>query len=121
MNIAVLEEHPTVGEMLQHSLELAGYSVVLCSHPAQFFSALLAPASVPFDCIIIDLPLTEEISAGEVLQRARKTFPVLPAILIAEGSSWEIEAARRSSPGVEVLRKPFKLSKLLSLLNQLIN
>jgi DNA-binding response OmpR family regulator len=119
MNIAVLEDHPDIGEMLQHGLELAGHSVVVYSRPALFFAALLAPASAPFDCMIVDLPLAEGISGGEVIQRVRKTFPALPAILIVEGSSWEIEAARRDLPGIEVLRKPFKPTKLLSLLKQL--
>jgi DNA-binding response OmpR family regulator len=119
MNIAVLEEHPDIGDMLQHCLELAGYSVVVYSSPAPFFAALLAPASAPVDCLIVDLPLAEGMSGGEVVQRVRKTFPALKAILIAESSSWEIEAARRDLPGIEVLRKPFKLTTLLSLLKQL--
>jgi len=45
MNIAVLEDHPDIAEMLQHGLQLAGYSVVVYSCPAPFFAALLAPAS----------------------------------------------------------------------------
>ena len=119
MNIVVLEEHPDISEMLQHGLEQAGYSVVVYSHLAPFFAALLAPASAPFDCLIVELPLAEGMSGGEVVRRVRKTFPALPAILIAEGKSWEIETARRDLPGIEVLRKPFKLTTLLSLLKQL--
>ena len=121
MNIAVLEEHSNIGEMLQHGLELAGYSVVVYSRPALFFAALLDPAPVHFDCMIVDLPLSEGMSGEEVVQRARKTFPALRAILIVEGSSWEIEAARRNLLGAEVLRKSFKLTTLLSLLKKLTN
>ena len=119
MNIAVLEDHPDIAEMLQHGLELAGYSVVAYSSPAAFFTALLAPASAPVDCLIVDLPLIEGLSGGEVVQRVRKTFPALPTILIVEGSSWGIEAVRRDLPDIEVLRKPFKLTTLLSLLKRL--
>jgi len=61
------------------------------------------------------------MSGGEVVQRVRKTFPALPAVLIVEGSSWEIDAARRDLPGIEVIRKPFKLTMLLSLLKKLAN
>jgi hypothetical protein len=50
---------------------------------------------------------------------SEEDLPDLPAVLIVEGSSWEIEAAGRVLPGIEVLRKPFKLAKLLSLLRQL--
>ena len=119
MNIAVLEEHPVVADMLQHGLELAGHSVAIYSHPAPFFASLLAPVSAPVDCIIVDLPLTDGMSGGECAQRVRKIFPALPAILIVDGSSWEVEGARRALPGIEVLRKPFKLTTLLSLLKQL--
>jgi|SRR5579884_3137258 len=119
MKIAVLEEHPGIGDMLQHGLELARYNVVVYSRLSSFFAALLLPVSAPFDCVIVDLPLTKGMSGGEVVERVRKTFPFLPVILIAEDSSWEIEAARRDLHGIEVLRKPFKLATLLSLLKQL--
>jgi DNA-binding response OmpR family regulator len=119
MNIAVLEDHPDIGEMLQHGLGLAGHSVVVYERSAPFFAALLAPAPTPFDCLIVDLPLMEGIPASELIQRVRKTLPALPVILIVEGSSWEIEAARRVLPGIELLQKPFKLTTLLSLLGKL--
>jgi DNA-binding response OmpR family regulator len=119
MNIVVLEEQSDVGEMLRHGLELAGHSVVVYSSPAPLLAALSAPAPVPVDCLIVALPLTEGISGEECVQRLRKTFPALPVILIMDGSSWEVESARRISPGIEVLRKPFKLATLLSLLKKL--
>jgi DNA-binding response OmpR family regulator len=68
MNIAVLEENPDIGDMLQHGLELAGYSVVVYSRTAPFFAALLAPPSAPLDCLIVDLPLSEGMSGGEIVQ-----------------------------------------------------
>jgi DNA-binding response OmpR family regulator len=119
MMIAVLEKHPDVGEMLQHGLKLVGHSVVVYSRPALFFAALLVSASAPFDCLIVDLPLTESMTGGEIVRRVRKSFPTLPVILIIEGSSWEIEAARRDLPSVEALPKPFKLTTLLCLLKRL--
>jgi DNA-binding response OmpR family regulator len=121
MNIAVLEDHPDIAEMLQHGLGLAGYSVVVNSRPAPFFAALLAPASAPVDCLIVNLQFSEGISGGEVIEHVRKTFPALPVILIFESSSWEIDAARRDLPGIEVLRKPFKLATLLSMVKKLAN
>jgi DNA-binding response OmpR family regulator len=121
MNIAVLEEHTDIGEMLQHGLQLAGYSVMVYSHPAAFLAALFAPVSVPFDCIIVDLPLAAGMSGREVVQQVKKTFPALPIILIVDGTSWEVEAARRDLPGIGVLRKPFKLTTLLSMVKQLAN
>ena len=119
MNIAVLEENPDIGEMLQHGLELAGNSVVVYSRPALFFAALLAPPSAPFDCLIVDLPLTEGMTGVEVIQRVRKSFPALPVILIVGGSTREIEVARRGLSGIEVLKTPLKLSTLLALLKKL--
>ena len=123
MKIAVLDDNLIIGEMLQQGLELVGHTVVVYSSPSKFFTDIHAEEAkaplAPFDSIIVDLLLPEEISGAEVIDQMRNIFPALPAILISAGSSWEIEAARRALPTVRVLRKPFKITILLAMIKEL--
>jgi DNA-binding response OmpR family regulator len=123
VKIAVLDDNLIIGEMLQQGLELVGHTVVVYSSPSKFFTDIHAEEAkaplAPFDSIIVDLLLPEEISGAEVIHQVRTIFPALPAILISAGSSWEIEAARRALPTVRVLRKPFKITTLLAMIKEL--
>jgi CheY-like chemotaxis protein len=76
-------------------------------------------AAAPFDLIIVDLLLSERTSGVEVIHQVRNIFPDLPAILISAGSSLEVEAASIALPGVRVLRKPFRIAALLTMLKEL--
>jgi len=123
VKIAVLDDNLTIGEMLQQGLELAGHTVVLYSSPSKFLTDINAKeakmAAAPFDLMIVDLLLSERTSGLEVIHQVRNIFPDLPAILISAGSSLEVEAARRALPGVRVLRKPFRIAALLTMMKEL--
>ena len=123
MKIAVLDDNLIIGEMLQQGLELAGHTIVVYSSPSKFLTDINAKeakmAAVPFDLIIVDLLLSERTSGVEVIHQTRNIFPDLPAILISAGSSLEVEAARRALPGVRVLRKPFSITALLTMMKEL--
>lgn len=121
MRIAVLDDNLDIGEMLQHALTRNGHTVDIYSSPSNFLATLVGPttASTPFDLLIVDLFLSEGVSGAEVIQQVWKDFPVLPVILISAGSSWQIEPAGRELPGVRVLRKPFSLATLLSMVKEL--
>jgi DNA-binding response OmpR family regulator len=122
LRIAVLDDNPDIGEMLQIGLELYGHTVASYFNPSTFLSTLMEPtsASTPFDLLIIDLFLSEGISGVEVVQQVWNAFPDLPVILISACSSWQIEPARRALPGVRVLRKPFSLATLLAMVKELL-
>ena len=121
MRIALLEDNITIGLMLQQGLKLEGHTIVVNYSPTEFLAHMSEPttASTSFDLLIIDLLLSEGISGGEVLQQVRRTFPDLPVIFITEGSSWQIEAAKRAVPTVRVLRKPFTMTTLLAMIREL--
>jgi DNA-binding response OmpR family regulator len=123
MRIAVLEDNITLGQMLQQGLKLEGHTAVVYHGPTEFLANIIEPttASTSFDLIIVDLFYSEGISGGEVIHQVRQTFPDLPAILIAAGSSWQIEAARRAVPTVRVLGKPFSMTTLLTMIRELQN
>ncbi len=121
MRIVVLDDNPTIGEMLQQGLGLAGHTVVVYFSPSKFLADIIGPtpASTPFDLIIVDLFLPEGISGVEVIQQVSNTLPDLPVILISAGGSSDIEAATRALPEVRMLRNPFKIATLLKIIKGL--
>lgn len=121
MRIAVLEDDITIGEMLQDGLKLEGHTVVVYYSPIEFLAKIIEPAnaSISFDLIIVDLFISEGISGVEVIHQVRHTFPNLPVIFIAAGSSSEIEAAKRAVPSVRVLQKPFSMTTLIAMIREL--
>jgi DNA-binding response OmpR family regulator len=123
MRIGILEDNIFIGEMLQQGLKLEGHPVVVYYSPTEFLAHISEPtiASTSFDLVIIDLFFSEGISGVEVIHHVRRILPDLPAIFIAVGSSWQIEAARRALPTVRVLRKPFSMTILLAMIQELQN
>lgn len=123
MKIAVVDDNQNVGEMLKTGLELAGHSVDVYYSPSKFLADMNTPAvaSAPYGLIIVDLFLTEGISGVEVVRQVWNTSPNLPVILITAGSFLEVEAARRALPAATVLRKPFKISMILTKIRELEN
>jgi DNA-binding response OmpR family regulator len=53
MRIVVLHDNVAIGEMLQHALELAGYTVVVYYSPSKFLAKIIEPttASIPLTCL----------------------------------------------------------------------
>ena len=121
MRIAVLEDDITIGEMLQDGLKLEGHTVVVYYSPIEFLAKIIEPAnaSISFDLIIVDLFISEGISGAEVIHQVRHTFPNLPVIFIAAGSSSQIEDARRAMPTVRILQKPFSMTTLIAMIREL--
>jgi DNA-binding response OmpR family regulator len=121
MRIAVLDDNPDIGEMLQHALARVGHTVDVYYSPSKFLATFMEPttASAPFDLLIVDLFLSEGISGAEIIHQAWKDFPGLPVILISAASSWQIEPARKTLSGVRVLRKPFSLATLQAMVKEL--
>jgi DNA-binding response OmpR family regulator len=123
LKIAVLEDDITIGEMLQDGLKLEGHTVVVYYSPIEFLAKVIEPAtaSASFDLIIVDLFISEGISGSEIIHQVRHTFPDLPVIFIAAGSSLQIDAARRAVPTVRILRKPFSMTALMAMIRELQN
>lgn len=124
MKIAVLDDNITIGEMVRQGLEIIGHSVVVYTIATALLTDINAEEpriiSAPFDLIIVDLILSEGFSGVEVIHQVRSSFPNLPAILISAASSWEVEDAKRTLPTMKFLRKPFKISALLAMTNELV-
>jgi DNA-binding response OmpR family regulator len=121
MQIAILDDNVDVGDMIKEGLQLAGHTVSLYLSPSKFLTDLRDPTKGlrSLDLLIVDFDLAEGISGVEVIIQVRIIFPNLPVIFITAASTREIDAARRAIPGLEVLRKPFRMSALLTMVKNL--
>lgn len=119
MRIGILEDNPSICDMLQVALELAGHRVSVHYKSSTFLTTVIPPehaqtTRASFDLLIIDLVLPETISGLQVVHYVKMVYPDLPILLISAASHLRIEAALEDLPGVNALRKPFKVSDLLS-------
>jgi len=118
MRIGLLEDNPSICDMLQEALELAGHHVSFYDKPTSLLATItqerLPSSSTGFDLLIIDLLLPETISGLQVIHYVKKLYPDLPVILISAASRVQIEAALEDVPDVQAFRKPFKISDLLA-------
>jgi DNA-binding response OmpR family regulator len=119
MRIGILEDSPSICDMLQVALELAGHRVSVYYKSSTFLATVIPPehaqtTQASFDLLIIDLVLPEAISGLQVVHYVKMAYPDLPILLISAASRLRIEAALEDLPGVNALRKPFKVSDLLA-------
>lgn len=132
MNIGVLDDNPDITGMLKVALEMKGHAIhvftsgiqlldalepFFVSHESRTFSSL---ARFPFDLLIVDLFLPDEMSGIDVITTIeQRLFPSsVPAILITGSGEAQIEQAHAALPAVPILRKPFKLSTLFQIIEQ---
>ena len=115
MKIAILEDNPGMGRMLQLNLENAGYEAHTFQTARDFLSFF---ALSNIDLLITDYRLMTEqgksnLSGADVIRHVRTISPELPAILISAAPIFELQDAVRDIPGVVILQKFFKMKKLL--------
>jgi len=122
MNIGIVDDVADIGEMLQIALELAGHHVSFYCTSTTFLAAAIpeqAPKTpAPFDLLLIDLILPEVHSGTQVVQKVKRVYPDVPIIIITAATLDTIEAALQDMPGTRVLRKPFKLSDLFTVIQE---
>lgn len=109
MRIGILEDNPSICDMLQVALELAGHRVSVHYKSSTFLATVIPPehaqtTRASFDLLIIDLVLPETISGLQVVHYVKMVYPDLPILLISAASHLRIEAALEDLPGVNALR-----------------
>ncbi|GAC1366640.1 MAG: hypothetical protein PVS3B1_12390 [Ktedonobacteraceae bacterium] len=119
MYISVIDDSPAVLEMMEAILAVYGHTVEGYRNATSFFFALQkAERPSPFDLIIIDLFLgqqlgTDIIDALEVAQP--HPIPVMLMTAAAEGTFVHIQ---ERYPHIPILQKPFKIQSLIALIDQ---
>jgi DNA-binding response OmpR family regulator len=125
MNIALLEDNPAILDYMSTALHMAGYTIYVHTDGPSLLAALFHQVDVgtplPYDLLIVDLLLPGYISGADTIRRIHQTIPPdsLPIIIVSAGSQGELAQAKASFPHVPILRKPFRMSSLLHIIEQL--
>lgn len=109
MKICVVEDEPSLSEMIRLNLELEGYDVTLIGNGLD--AIVLFDSGVEFDLIILDVMLPG-VNGVEVCRRIRQKSNVPVLFLSAKGTTSDrIEGLKAG--GNDYLPKPFDLEELL--------
>jgi len=125
MNIGVLEDNPAILDYMAIALEMEGHHVQTFTHSTPLIEALLTGSNIryplPYDLIVVDLLLPGSITGVETIKYIQQVIPLnkLPIIIISAGSKEELESVKASLPDVPILRKPFRMSTLLEMIESL--
>jgi two-component system cell cycle sensor histidine kinase/response regulator CckA len=103
--VLLVDDEPTVRELLAHCLELEGYEAVAAASGQEALAELSRDAA-GLDAVVSDLNLPD-LSGMTVLAECRRRNPALGAVLISGSSD---AALTGRSAGVPVLTKPFSLA-----------
>jgi two-component system response regulator ChvI len=124
MNIGLLEDNPAILDYMTVALEMAGHKVHAFTCGASLLEVLTGSGPrypLPYDLIIVDLLLPGTISGLETIKQIQEIIPLkkLPVIIISAGGRDVIELVKMSLPDVPLLRKPFKMSVLLQMIEEM--
>lgn len=125
MNIALLEDNPAILDYMSTALRMAGHTVYAHVESPSLLAALFHQSGVrcplPYDLVIVDLLLPGDMSGVEAIQCIHQSIPPrnLPIIIVSACSPQELAQVKARFPYVPALRKPFKMSSLLRLIEQL--
>ena len=109
--VLVVEDEPAVRSVIERTLQLASYRVVVARNGAE--GLRIADAQGPFDILITDAVMPG-MSGWEVGKRLGALWPSLRILYISGYTEDAIAHGGVLEPGVEFLQKPFSPADLLS-------
>ena len=116
--VLVVEDEPAVRSVIERTLELASYRVVVASNGDE--GLRIANAQGPFDLLITDAVMPG-MSGWEVGKRLGALWPELRILYISGYTEDAIVHGGVLEPGVRFLQKPFSPTELLSTLRRVLN
>jgi DNA-binding response OmpR family regulator len=108
VRILVIEDHPPTRELLQGSLERAGYDV---SVAARVSTALKTLEGDAFDVLIVDIMLPDG-SGLDLCREIRSSGVTTPILFLTARGEVTDRVAGLDAGGDDYLRKPFALAEL---------
>lgn len=116
--VLIVDDDPTLREMIRVTLEMSGYEVVEAGHGAAALELLSGQASLP-DVIVTDLmmPVMDGLELIRRLRADSRTAPV-PILVISANADPEASLRGASRPDA-VMRKPFLPKALAALVKSL--
>ncbi len=115
--VLVVEDEPTVRSVIERTLKLAGYRVVVASSGDE--GLRLANEQEPFELLITDAVMPG-LSGWEVGRRLGARWPQL-RILYISGYAEDAVTQGALEPGMRFLQKPFSPSELLGTLRGILD
>jgi excisionase family DNA binding protein len=116
--VLVVDDDPSVRELVRANLELEGYTVREAGSAAEGLTAL---EEAPPDLILLDV-MMPEVDGWEMLRRVQERFGVgaIPVIVFSGEVEERAVAARETRGARGFLGKPFDLQRLLDQAKQIV-
>ena len=115
IRILLLDDEPIVAERVKSSLENSGYTVDSFTSSQDAIDKL---KSDKYDILITDLKMSKP-DGMEVLEIARQIQPNIKAVVITGFATKQTADTARERGAVEFIAKPFKLSQLKKIINEI--
>jgi two-component system OmpR family response regulator len=110
-NLLVVEDDPTLRELLAASLRFAGFAVSATASGAE---AVRIATSGPPDLVVLDVMLPD-VDGFEVLRRLRKApGRDIPVLFLTARDAGEDKVAGLTAGGDDYVTKPFRLEELIA-------
>ena len=117
MYISVVEDNQGLLAMVEMALTLYGHHVETYSSALSFLSMLQQARHMrPFDLVIVDLFLNQH-SGIDVIDAIRVHPQNIAVIMMSAADESAFAPIRSRYPDIPILRKPFTINALLSLIN----
>jgi DNA-binding response OmpR family regulator len=115
--LLLVEDEPTVRELLEVTLADAGFEVV-SAHDGRQALAELELDTTRFTAIITDIQLGAGPSGWEVGRRGRELVPNMPIIYMSGDKAHEWIS--RGVPNSTMIAKPFAIAQMITMVSVLI-
>jgi two-component system OmpR family response regulator len=109
-NLLVVEDDPTLRELLAASLRFAGFAV---SATASGADAVRMATHLPPDLIVLDVMLPD-LDGFEVLRRLRNGGWQVPVLFLTARDAGEDKVTGLTAGGDDYVTKPFRLEELIA-------
>ena len=118
--VLLVENEEVLRNLVKELLEIKGYQVLQAVHGADALG-LLQTHNGRIDLVLTDVNMPQ-MSGSELAEHVRRDHPTLKVIFISGAASAENPAISKflETPGAAFIQKPFRLSALVSQVEQLL-
>lgn len=108
--IALIEDTPTVAQLITFILEKQGYHIKHFLDGSAFFGTLQDTA---YDLVLVDLNLPGSVTGLQVIMSLHEIMPHVPIIIVSGASNGLLASVHTLYPSIVIIRKPFKTNELI--------